>query len=62
MRPLTRRCVMLGLTCLAAGVAFAQPEAGRDYVAVTPAQPTSDPTRIVVTEFFSYACPHCASF
>ena len=37
-------------------------QAGRDYVAVIPAQPTTDSTRVVVTEFFSYACPHCYSF
>ena len=27
-----------------------------------PAQPTNDPSRIVVTEFFSYQCPHCFAF
>ena len=37
-------------------------QAGRDYVAVVPVQPTTDPKRVVVTEFFSYACPHCYSF
>jgi protein dithiol oxidoreductase (disulfide-forming) len=59
---LTRRSAMLGLACLAAGAASAQPQAGRDYVAVTPPQPTNDASRVVVTEFFSYGCPHCASF
>ena len=34
-------------------------QAGRDYEAVTPPQPTSDASKVVVTEFFSYACPHC---
>ena len=47
---------------LTAAVAGAEPQAGRDYVAVVPPQPTSDAKRIVVTEFFSYACPHCAAF
>lgn len=39
--------------------AHAEVLAGRDYVAIDPAQPTDDPTRIEVIEFFSYACPHC---
>ena len=34
-------------------------QAGRDYDDVTPPQPTDDASKIVVTEFFSYACPHC---
>jgi thiol:disulfide interchange protein DsbA len=59
---LTRRSAVFGLACLAAGTVSAQPQAGRDYLAVTPPQPTNDPSRIVVTEFFSYGCPHCASF
>jgi thiol:disulfide interchange protein DsbA len=37
-------------------------QAGRDYISVVPAQPTTDPKRVVVTEFFSYACPHCSAF
>jgi thiol:disulfide interchange protein DsbA len=40
----------------------AQPVEGRDYVRVQPPQPTSDASRIVVTEFFSYQCPHCFAF
>jgi thiol:disulfide interchange protein DsbA len=39
-----------------------QPVEGRDYVRVQPAQATSDASRIVVTEFFSYQCPHCFAF
>ena len=42
--------------------ASAAPVAGRDYTPVEPAQPTSDPSKIVVTEFFSYQCPHCYRF
>ena len=34
--------------------------AGQDYVAIQPAQPTDDPAKIEVIEFFSYACPHCS--
>jgi thiol:disulfide interchange protein DsbA len=40
----------------------AQPVAGRDYLPVQPPQPTNDASRIVVTEFFSYQCPHCFAF
>jgi thiol:disulfide interchange protein DsbA len=37
-------------------------QAGRDYDVVTPPQPTSDASKVVVTEFFSYMCPHCFAF
>jgi thiol:disulfide interchange protein DsbA len=54
---------------LAAALAFASLaasaqdlQAGRDYDAITPPQTTSDPNKIVVTEFFSYGCPHCFAF
>jgi len=50
------------LVCVAATVSGQEPQEGRDYTAVVPAQPTNDPKRVVVTEFFSYACPHCFSF
>jgi protein dithiol oxidoreductase (disulfide-forming) len=39
-----------------------EPQPGRDYTEVVPHQPTSDSKRVVVTEFFSYLCPHCFSF
>lgn len=42
--------------------AHAQLAVGRDYVAIEPAQPTDDPAKIEVVEFFSYACPHCSDF
>lgn len=41
--------------------AFAQ-TAGRDFTPVAPAQPTEDPGKIEVLEFFSYGCPHCNDF
>jgi protein dithiol oxidoreductase (disulfide-forming) len=44
------------------GAAPAAPVEDKDYFTLNPAQPTSDPTKIVVTEFFSYQCPHCYSF
>jgi thiol:disulfide interchange protein DsbA len=40
----------------------AEPVEDRDYFRVSPAAPTSDPSKIVVTEFFSYQCPHCFTF
>lgn len=41
----------------------AQPalQAGRDYFPINPPQPTPA-DHVVVTEVFSYACPHCADF
>jgi len=41
--------------------ARAQPQLaiGTDYVEINPAQPTDNPAKIEVIEFFSYACPHC---
>ena len=33
---------------------------GRDYVEISPAQPTDNPAKIEVIEFMSYACPHCS--
>lgn len=37
----------------------AQIVAGRDYVALKAPQPTQDPTKVEVLEFFWYGCPHC---
>ncbi len=51
-----------GLALLALPVAAAEPQAGRDYDVVVPALPRPDPDKIVVMEFFSYACPHCFAF
>jgi thiol:disulfide interchange protein DsbA len=39
-----------------------EPREGRDYTPVVPALPRPDPAKIVVQEFFSYACPHCFAF
>lgn len=38
------------------------PVEGQHYVKVSPRQPTLDPKRIDVIEFFWYGCPHCNSF
>ena len=35
---------------------------GRDFTPISPAQPTEDPAKIEVLEFFSYGCPHCSEF
>jgi thiol:disulfide interchange protein DsbA len=40
----------------------AGPVEGRDYQLIRPAVATSDPTQVVVTQFFSYQCPHCYKF
>lgn len=50
------------LGCLASLAAWAMPVEGRDYTLLSPPQATSDASKIVVTEFFSYQCPHCFSF
>ncbi len=33
-----------------------------DYEVISPAQPTHDPAKIEVIEFFWYGCPHCYDF
>ncbi|BBL72417.1 thiol:disulfide interchange protein DsbA/DsbL [Methylogaea oryzae] len=44
-------------------VAVAQEyKAGVDYELITPPQPTADPAKIEVREFFWYGCPHCLDF
>ena len=43
--------------------AFGQaPQEGTTFRTLNPRQPTDSPGKIEVTEFFSYACPHCAHF
>lgn len=37
-------------------------EAGKDYELVSPPQPTADPGKVEVLEFFWYGCPHCYHF
>ncbi len=51
--------VLLGWALLARAAA---PVEGRDYEKVDPVQPTAFPAQVVVTEYFSYQCPHCALF
>lgn len=49
------------LLALAATTALAQAQLvpGRDFTVIDPAQPTDNPAKIEVLEFFSYGCPHC---
>ncbi len=35
---------------------------GTDYERIDPPQPTADPSKIEVIEFFWYGCPHCYHF
>lgn len=56
------RCALFALASLSLLTSRAQPLAGLDVIELSPQQPTTDPGRIVVTEFFSYQCPHCYSF
>ena len=49
--------VILALLC--ATQVFAEPEAGKDYAVLNPAQPTQSGNKIEVLEFFFYGCSHC---
>ncbi len=46
----------------ATGRAQGAPVEGRDYVKLSQRQPTQDPKKIEVVEFFWYGCPHCHAF
>jgi thiol:disulfide interchange protein DsbA len=47
------------LVLLCATQAFAEPEEGKDYQLLNPAQPTHNVNKIEVLEFFFYGCSHC---
>lgn len=60
-----RRFVLSMFVALLAcsGVALAaDPVENKDYILVQPPLPVADPSKVVVTDFFSYACPHCFAF
>jgi thiol:disulfide interchange protein DsbA len=57
-----RTLAIAAVAALLAVPALAAPVAGTDYEPINPPQQTSDPSKIVVTEFFSYQCPHCFRF
>ena len=49
----------LGLPSLPSASQPRTPAAGTEYKLIRPAQPTENPGRIEVIEFFWYGCPHC---
>jgi protein dithiol oxidoreductase (disulfide-forming) len=53
--------LLLALTWASLGWAQG-PVEGRDFTRIVPAHATADVDRVVVTEFFSYQCPHCFAF
>ena len=57
-----RRLFTTALACAAFAASAQELQPGRDYGVITPPQKTDDPSKIVVIEFFSYACPHCNAF
>ncbi|RIX47418.1 MAG: thiol:disulfide interchange protein DsbA/DsbL [Rhodocyclales bacterium GT-UBC] len=59
-----RRSFVAALFALGAAMALpvSAQVSGRDYTAIMPVQPTDDPAKIEVLEFFSYGCPHCNDF
>lgn len=60
-----RRDVLKQLAALAGLSAVGAPafaQATEQYAPVNPPQPTSDPAKIEVIEFFHYGCPHCRDF
>lgn len=44
------------------GILQAEEQSSTGYETLTPAQPTANPAKIEVIEFFWYGCPHCYSF
>lgn len=57
MKLIKQLLMILALLC--ATQALAEPEAGKDYQLVSPAQPTHSGNKIEVLEFFFYGCIHC---
>jgi thiol:disulfide interchange protein DsbA len=62
MKTTTRLVLIATLALAAAAPQAAEPVEGKDYIRINPAVPTSDASKIVVTEYFSYQCPHCFTF
>jgi thiol:disulfide interchange protein DsbA len=50
------------LALAASSAPAAEPVEGKDYFRIEPALPAADPAKLLVTEFFSYQCPHCYKF
>jgi thiol:disulfide interchange protein DsbA len=49
---------VVAIMLFACGTVWADPQLGKDYTLLTPAQPTST-KKIEVLEFFFYGCSHC---
>jgi len=58
----TRIALVALLALPLASAMAAEPVEGKDYFLVNPAVPPADASKIGVTEFFSYQCPHCYRF
>lgn len=61
MRIMQTFIAALGLFLFVAA-AQAAPQAGKDYLAINPAQPTDTGNKVEVVEVFSYMCSHCHEF
>ena len=57
-----RRQFLAALFALVAVFSVHAQTAGKDYTPIAPAQPTDEPGKIEIVEFFSYGCPHCYEF
>lgn len=57
-QPLSLFMMLLACVVFASG-ASAQFVAGKDYLIISPPQPTESGNKIEVIEFFWYGCPHC---
>lgn len=56
---------IIGITLICFLISFAillKAEEQSGYELISPAQPTANPAKIEVLEFFWYGCPHCYSF
>ena len=62
MKTTTRLVLIATFALAAAAPQAAEPVEGKDYIRINPAVPTSDASKVVVTEYFSYQCPHCFTF
>ncbi len=56
------RIAVAALALIVCQAIQAAPIEGKDYVAINPQQPTSDASKILVTEYFNHQCPHCFAF
>jgi len=59
---LKRLAAALLIFCVAGLVQAQQPKAGVEYRVLSTPQPTDNPAKVEVIEFFWYGCPHCYRF